>query len=443
VTVSGAACRQACADARSPAELFVALVIGAQQHLVTAENAIGPTAKFALAPADVRVGPPVIDQLRDALDEVDPATPEFWVAALRAIKLLDLVIPPDLVPDEAVHAYGRAFLLRARNCFFADLSDERFGTATGTRTQGRTMLLYARNLIVVPVDFGASVGIEATLVEPTPPRATGARVGAALALRARQRRGHVLTACLPYELRWAKGSAATDGSARLHHPSNDEEIVAAALHALERARAHDAAILVFPELGMPPAGLRRIVASLADHSDDEEASGPEIVVVGMCHEDHPDPAVAMPVNQAVILASDGVELFRHLKLTAFSYPGATGHRISEATFVGTVLNVLPTRLGNLAAPICLDLFHTEITPALARSHATLLCVPSLSPSLSLHESAAKQLRAASLATTFVANRTLDGSPDPDAHYRHVVSAAGEVGETVELELGLYLFRQSG
>lgn len=439
--VSGPTCRQACAAATSPAELFVALSVAAQQHLAEAENMIGPTAKFSLPPAEVRVGPPLTDQLRDTLDEVDPDTPSFWVHALRAIKRLDLAIALDLIPDETFEAYGSAFLVRARNSYFADLSDERFGAATGAQTQSRSMLLYARNLIVIPADLGATLSIEITIQEPPLTRTAGARVTAGLALRARQRRAHVLSACLPFEVRWEPATIG-DGSVLVRSPSNEREIIEAAIHALEQARTHDAAILIFPELGMPPAGLNGIADWLAA-CDAEEPARPEIVVVGLCHEDHPDSSVGLPVNQAVVLACDGTELFRHRKLTAFSYPGEERHRVAEATFLGSVLSVLPTRLGNLATPICLDLFHTEIKPVLARSHATLLCVPSLSPSLRPHESAAKELRAESLAATFVANRTLDASQDRQDHYRHVVPGPGEIGDTIELEPGLYLFRQVG
>jgi predicted amidohydrolase len=193
-------------------------------------------------------------------------------------------------------------------------------------------------------------------------------------------------------------AAGGDGFVVVKDPRNEAEIlgqVRAAVDAASRARA---ALLVFPELALSPP----VLAGLCEHlASGATNSYPILTVAGLCHtplsgDQH--------VNEAVVVGPRGQELHRHRKLTAH----VDGGGVREKTAAGLVLGVLETPCGNLATPICLDVFAVGTRALLEGSHATLLLVPSLSPKVSAHQAAAKAFGVLRWGSTFVCNRTLDG-----------------------------------
>jgi hypothetical protein len=260
-------CRDACACAPSPAALLVALWPAVAGRLGLAERLLGPAGKFALPPAPLVAGPPALRQMGRVLDAAR-GDDWFWVDALSVVKALDRHLDPRLLPAEPIAAYDRKWLLRARNAYYADLSEEAAGVATGEQAQSRSMLLYARRHVVIP----AGQPHEIRLVEPAPPRSAAARLDSALAVRARERRAHVLTAAAPANVKYEPGRRAPDRSVVLHRPENADEISAAALHALELARVHDACLVVLPEFGLPADRLWQLTAWLSEQVEEDPPS---------------------------------------------------------------------------------------------------------------------------------------------------------------------------
>ena len=103
------------------------------------------------------------------------------------------------------------------------------------------------------------------------------------------------------------------------------------------------------------------------------------------------------VNTAVVLGPRGEELFVHQKLTQF------GREFLET---GRVFQTLATPLGHLGVLICLDCFQDPVSDRIRQSPATVLLVPSMSNTISAHESKARERRADGIAT-LVSNWWLD------------------------------------
>ncbi len=71
---------------------------------------------------------------------------------------------------------------------------------------------------------------------------------------------------------------------------------------------------------------------------------------------------------------------------------------------GTEISILESFFGNIAPLICLDLFHNSVAAVLEQSHATVLCVPSLSFKTTAHDTAARRFMSSRLMSVFVSNR---------------------------------------
>jgi predicted amidohydrolase len=164
-------------------------------------------------------------------------------------------------------------------------------------------------------------------------------------------------------------------------------------------------VLVFPELAFSPAMLVHTQAVLAeDHGVD---GFPLLTVIGLNHGETTR-APGEYVNEAVILGPTGQEIHRHRKLARYAL-ATEDHHVSEQIVTGhEELKILETPIGNIATPICADLFYESSSPVLRASHTSLLLVPSLSPKTSAHLEKARELWANRLACTFVCNRTLWG-----------------------------------
>jgi predicted amidohydrolase len=77
---------------------------------------------------------------------------------------------------------------------------------------------------------------------------------------------------------------------------------------------------------------------------------------------------------------------------------------------GQSVTVLACSFGNITPLICIDLFNAEVKDVLSHSHGNLFAVPSLSPKTSAHQTAANDLQARNLASTFVCNHWNEESP---------------------------------
>jgi hypothetical protein len=177
----------------------------------------------------------------------------------------------------------------------------------------------------------------------------------------------------------------------LRLPTNESDLHRCALDLLSQARQEGASIVVFPEL----VATTELVQKLAD---DLQASdfGPALVVIGGCHRPRANKRSA---NIAVVLGPKGGVVFTHQKMTQFG---------REHLALGSVFTTLATPLGHVGVAICLDTFQGIAAQRIDESPVSLLLVPSMSNTLSAHETPAKARRSKGIAT-LVSNWWLDPS----------------------------------
>jgi predicted amidohydrolase len=185
-----------------------------------------------------------------------------------------------------------------------------------------------------------------------------------------------------------------------------EATESAARKAVERASTPEcASLLVLPELSAAESVLGAIKEELRDRP-----GSPSLTVVGLRHfvpADEEGEREAKYVNEAVILGPRGKELWRHRKL---SYAGAAKGKgeyppLVEDIRVGRTLRIIQTPIGNFAVVICLDCFAEKSEERLAKSPASILLIPSLSPSAKPHRDSLRQLVTRLWAIAFVCNRS--------------------------------------
>jgi predicted amidohydrolase len=185
-----------------------------------------------------------------------------------------------------------------------------------------------------------------------------------------------------------------------------------ALHeALQLATAEGAAILVLPELRMPPPLLTAAKKFLRDQIVDDE-QGLLLVAAGSWHvEDNGRH------NRCVVLNQFGEELWTHDKLREyvitkenvedapefFKQIGVGEGGGSEAILRGRRLEFYDSVIGRVATAICVGFFSQEIEPLLQASEANVLLVPAMTPSITALEARAEALVHSQHAATFVAN----------------------------------------
>ncbi|MGH7750025.1 MAG: nitrilase-related carbon-nitrogen hydrolase, partial [Candidatus Dormibacteria bacterium] len=170
--------------------------------------------------------------------------------------------------------------------------------------------------------------------------------------------------------------------------------------AVKAAVVARADLMVIPELSLSP----RMLTALQDFLADSAGRGPIGTVAGLMHHVPTDDEAAGAlqsrfVNEAVVLGPTGVELHRHRKLSA-----ATFQNRSEDIRPGRSIFVLDTPAGGLAVVICLDLFAQKSKARIHQLPAQLLLVPSLSPGVSAHRSAASEAAHALWGLVLVCNR---------------------------------------
>jgi len=159
--------------------------------------------------------------------------------------------------------------------------------------------------------------------------------------------------------------------------------------AVEAAARERAAILVLPELSTATKDVEFLRSILTGRQY------PILTIAGIEHRRRGKSYV----NEAVLLGPHGKLLHTHRKLTRYKVRNAI-----ERTLTGKTLTVLESVIGNICPLICLDLFHPEISALVRSSHANILLTPSLSPTTTAHQNAAKNYLNTNLATTLVSNR---------------------------------------
>lgn len=346
----------------------------------------------------------------------------FDAYALGVLKGLDRTltdVPRAVTDAELVTGCdGRAYRVRP---LVNPIADHAQRSVPPSARQG-TMAAYAHRMTVVPVEGPGEHTIACVNLQAAAPAVFKRLLAAA--------RSELNAALAPFEGRIDYAGLA-DYLARkvdfavFKDPHNESDLVAQATAAVEAAAEARATLLVFPELAFSPAMLAAVRARLASHGVDGH---PILTVAGLCHA--PLPSGGVHVNEAVLLGPSGDEIWRHRKLRRFTDAGAVPEHIET----GFTLGVIETPCGNLATPICLDVFAHETKELLLTSHATVLLVPSLSPKVNAHQTAASEFAAARSGSTFLCNRTVTGYADDAPSFYLVPRPPGHKGDGLSVHL---------
>lgn len=236
-------------------------------------------------------------------------------------------------------------------------------------------------------------------------------------------------------------------------PEDHQRCEDAARLAVRRA-AGESTVLVMPELSATPRVHSAIVAELRRMAEEEKkerrkkkkkkvrSRSPALTVTGLYHMPPAAPLsvdralvkdapLATRVNEAVALAPDGTELWRHRKLSSAEGrikkvdakqnrddadaetdepdSGDADSSTRERSYVedivlGTKLAVAQTPIGMVAILICLDAFAGHIRERVQSSPAEVLLVPSLSPHVHRHRDSVQHLVQGLWGAAFVCNR---------------------------------------
>jgi predicted amidohydrolase len=311
---------------------------------------------------------------------------------------------------------GRQFRVHRRSSLVASKLTGRHPSTIAVEKQSNALEAYARDHKTVPVEAirGHGVRIEnlAGWGGPHLHNRLGEQLGA--------QKGHFRVLIWPLSLQ-LKYSGLTEADllelerrssgkvsyVHLSEVDNEDLLITDIQEALATAREKEATLLLLPELAIPSRTEKVITATLASHGI---KGFPILTLFGCSH--RKIAGCESSVNEAILLGPGGNEVFRYRKLTRYSGEVKTKTPeedveiipLAEQIETGKVLTVLECAFGNLAPVICLDLFGKA--GLLEISHANLLAVPSLSPKVSPHLSAAKTLMARNRACTFVANHWL-------------------------------------
>ncbi|MCU1355885.1 MAG: hypothetical protein JWM89_1303 [Acidimicrobiales bacterium] len=183
---------------------------------------------------------------------------------------------------------------------------------------------------------------------------------------------------------------------------NEEELVADVLRGIEDARVDEVDILVLPELYLPAGRLHEIEAAL----DADPGHHPALTVVGLSHQSEGEERW---VNEAVLLDHRGRVLDRYQKVNGVVVRSPE-ETIGECLAAGERIVLRQGPFGWIALSICLDLFAPITQTALLAAGPSLVLAPSLSPSTSPHQDAAKVASIRGVAT-LVANRPLGATEE--------------------------------
>lgn len=389
----------------TPAACLVLLWTFYEPNLAKIENALRSA---GIQPRRIE---PVADTLDSAvlrehvggLERLEGREIEFDCFALALIMSLDRALKdmsPKRIGGKLLGVDGKPYRLRLRNNFIADTYDQSLRGVTWAAQQGDTMYSYARHTVLVPEDSASVDGF--TLQH----RANCCDRG----LTGRLRKARLpdefrimlwpITTEIDYPEMDGVGATPPPPFVSLRAPRNEDVLQADLETALGEAAKQRVTILIFPELAIPPNLANRVRAILNGHGSDGH---PILTCLALCHADAPGDGNS-DVNEAVLLGPEGRELHRHRKLEPFTI--GTDFPCGERIETGSTIAVIETPVGNLQILICLDLFHVRTRTAVERSYANVLLVPSLSPKISAHQTAAAGFGASQLASTFVCNRWL-------------------------------------
>jgi predicted amidohydrolase len=189
--------------------------------------------------------------------------------------------------------------------------------------------------------------------------------------------------------------------------------VAALQHVLERAYERRAAVLVLPELRMPPPLLEATRQFLRRQAITSER-GILVVAAGSWHIDMPG---GRRFNRCVVLDHEGEDLWLHDKLREYEITaqnvadkpdfyrpiGVGPGGAVEAIHRGQELQFYDSIIGRLAAAICVGFFSPDVQSLLLASGANLFLVPAMTPSITAIEACSEALVHTQLAYTLAAN----------------------------------------
>ncbi len=190
-----------------------------------------------------------------------------------------------------------------------------------------------------------------------------------------------------------------------------------------------AAILVLPELRVPPEALATIRQFLRSQTRSGLAQGRglALVVAGSWHEQEGGGWF----NRARVLDHNGEELWRHEKLAEFHITpqnvrenppfyaelGIGEHGARERIDRGTSLRFCDSPTGRLAVAICAGFFHQPLEQALIESAASVFLVPAMTPDTRPLQERAQSLARSQHAATFVANCGTVGGTEAACFFR--------------------------
>ena len=346
-------------------------------------------------------GPNLRDRLAAAVQEMQAEDGDaFDLYALRWLKALDSLLNERqgarLGEDWITGLDGMQYRIRRRNHFLADSFEAR---VTSEEDQSGTRDLYTRFHVAVPQS------VEGIVIDV---KSAEEWAESSLLRRLSLQRSRLSIMLWPLQTILDYPALAPEPApsdfVSLDEVRNEEELLAEVQTALAVAKEREACLLVFPELAIPVRIREEIRLTLQGHG----AYGyPLMTLIGCCHCKAPEGG---DLNEAILFGPDGTELHCHRKLTSFTFIVTRDRSriISEQLRVGTTVTVLESPLGNLMPLICLDLIHMPLRQVIVRSHANLFAVPSLSPTTSPHQGAARDLQVDNRASSFVSNRALDG-----------------------------------
>jgi predicted amidohydrolase len=196
---------------------------------------------------------------------------------------------------------------------------------------------------------------------------------------------------------------------------------------LTRCREEGIAILVLPELRMPPNFVQSVAEFLRNQTWSELRNGKGLLLV-VAGSWHVREATGQKwVNRAQILDYMGRRIWEHDKLARYhvtpeNLVGDAGDLLRrcfglnddggvEGIELGHELQFCDTSIGRIAAAICVGFFHKPLEDLLTRSRAEIFLVPAMSPTT---------------AATFVANCGTTGKAKSGASFYQTALRRGAV-----------------
>ncbi|MBI5365827.1 MAG: hypothetical protein HZA54_02220 [Planctomycetes bacterium] len=309
--------------------------------------------------------------------------------------------PPDLAGETHYQGLdGRTYRLGPSNAYLAEvLEDAAFREPSWERHEGRSLRAYARHHVAVPLIEHAGAHLSR--------RARSDWGGSFLHQRLHNERKGLRVMLWPFkthlEYTSLKLLKATPRPSFLTLDSiaNEADLLKEVLMAVEEGVRRKTTLLIFPELTIPPTIETTLKQRLQSH---DPGGHPMLTLFGCTH--LASGTQGQVWNECVLLGPTGVELHRHRKLVPYDNRKDPDHPVGENLETGSEIAILESSVGNLVPLICADFINGPLQDLLCEAHGNLFAVPSLSPKISAHDTAARNVRQRLLASSFVSNRTL-------------------------------------